>query len=239
MGLFIWDAQPSKIFVWDTPISKVFLWDTQVRPTWWQPWANTTLYLPLNWSTKDEVSWTTYSSSNVTYTTWSWNIKCASFSWNWYINLTTTPDFEQWTWELTIMFWAMLNAVSWNRRAIALHRNSTYFMIVGISGSTPQFYLRNSQNDAWTSWSTALSTWTKYLFTLTAKENWSATMYINWVQSATKNIWTFTSSSFLFWQYVWASYDGSEGFYWTLKDVIIEKKLRTAQEISDYYNQTK
>lgn len=33
MGLFIWDAQPSKIFVGDTQISKVFVWDTQVRPS--------------------------------------------------------------------------------------------------------------------------------------------------------------------------------------------------------------
>lgn len=56
MWLFLWDSEPSKIFVGDTQISKVFLWDTQVRPSWggwWQPWANTLAYLPLEWDVLD------------------------------------------------------------------------------------------------------------------------------------------------------------------------------------------
>lgn len=59
MGLFIWDAQPSKIFVGDTAISKVFLWDTQVRPS---------SRLPAEYQEVEWIQWMWIQSSSITNT---------------------------------------------------------------------------------------------------------------------------------------------------------------------------
>jgi hypothetical protein len=92
MWLFLWDSEPSKIFVGDTPISKCFLWDTQVRPTWWQPWANTLAYWKFDGNLDSWFSWwATLSWTPYWYTTWLLWQAIQSTS-----NTTITSSLTQW-----------------------------------------------------------------------------------------------------------------------------------------------
>ena len=58
-----------------TKVSSVYIWNwdstaTKVRPAWWTPWANTLVYLKLNWDALDSSwnwnNWTLPSSSYYT-----------------------------------------------------------------------------------------------------------------------------------------------------------------------------
>ena len=67
-------------------------------------------------------------------------------------------------------------------------------------------------------------------------DNWSVKTYTNWTLNATT---TFTgiTTYFRFWQEYnkWAD----RHLYGNIKEIIIEDKARTAQEVSDYFNGTK
>ena len=208
---------------------------------WWQPWANTTLYLPLNWDITDPYNQVTYNWVwTSSFATWSTGVQAADLTWSNAINLWASTDFEQWTGEMTVLFWFTTNSPSTIQRC-EFRNISAYYFGIQISSSKICFLCKNSSaSESWFSWTTTLTSWTKYLATLTMKENWQAILYLNWNVEQTINVWTFQTYPSQTWQYVgsWRVWN-NEFWRWMIKDFIIENKVRTAQEITDYYNQTK
>ena len=70
------------------------------------------------------------------------------------------------------------------------------------------------------------------------------TMYVNWVQY-TQNSWNncdFSSvdaASFWFTRHAWGTSYNRRYMTWKMWDLIVESKVWTATEISDYYDATK
>ena len=91
MSIYTWTAELDSVYVWTTVVDEIYIWTTKVRPDWWwggwwQPWANTVLYFPLQSNTKDTIA--NVSISNLawwtapTYETPTWlSIPCAKFNW--------------------------------------------------------------------------------------------------------------------------------------------------------------
>lgn len=244
MWLFLWDSQPSKIFVGDTAISKVFLWDTKIRPshtpTPWYPWANTIAYYKFNWNLNDEL-W------NYNWS-WAWTSAYYNISANKQAielgrintgNISTPLNIAPNT-VLFYMRWIDLNATSQDRRqliwqttdfeqnwrnfrAIPTQYNSTTILWNWFLPSTNYKYTNTSIVD--TNW---------HLFTITNWDN-SVKLYCDWVLLNTVS-WSLSATS---WLAIWWN-----GGWWYraniyMADLILESKVRTDQEILDYYNQTK
>ena len=233
-------------------VKRILTWvngqEKQIYPAGWKPWANTIAYFPLE-NNSNEGSWKTVTSSDssVSYSTLWW-VKCANVSSNWGITCTTSIfDWSSaWT-EQTMSFWLYQNAMpSWRSRyAFEFERNGYY-----------SFYFLSRSNNVYryegiSAWSTidvnipSSDIWTWVYFTLVNSSSWKY-MYKNGVL-----IWSWTWSSRPRWNRpnnyqeankilcsrTWPN-DG-ESLNWWLRELIFEKKCRTLQEISDYYNQTK
>ena len=88
-------------------LQKIYVWSQQVRPSGWQPWANTLAWYPLETDTKD-YSWNNrdWTNSNVTFSG-----GIATFNGN--NAVVTVPDasWQRPTANFTISAWA--RATSW------------------------------------------------------------------------------------------------------------------------------
>ncbi len=231
MWLFLWDSQPSKIFVGDTPISKVFLWDTQVRPSWWQPWANTIAYYKFDWNLNDSVNSNNLSLSawTITYWTDSHGGKYAYFDKNTRTgHLTISPNFDIST--VTLMYrWQPKQVFSsWNPISVWYTTNNNSIIIGTV----------RSVDFWWTTWFTATAdTWYHLVITC---EWWVRKFYVNWTYYAQDSYsLSWTQATKLTINNAWdtSSYSFSNNNY--ISELIIENKTRTDQEIAAYYNQTK
>lgn len=207
--------------------------------TWWQPTANTTLYLPLNWDITDPYNQVTYNWVwTSSFATWSTGVQAANFTWSNAISLWASTDFEQWTGEMTVLFWFTSN-LSWEQRC-EFNNNWKYFMGVRINSSKLGCFCNTPSTQSRVYWTTTLTSWTKYLATFTMKENGSAILYLNGSQETSFNIGTFKTLTYQFWQHIGAGREWNNEFWrWMIKDFIIEKRERTVDEITNYYNQTK
>lgn len=237
MGLFVWDSEPSKIFVWDTPISKVFLWDTQVRPSGWQPWANTLAYYPLtSTSTVNDMSGNNRNLTNNWSTTfWTyWGISCASMNWylyNWSLSWTlTTLTMSCWFWEISkgknyYLFMWLKSWTSWT------DTNNLFFMYEWEGRPSGTWF----GLQYWESWSinswTATSKWAWHNWVITW--DWSVIKaYLDGTQVATRNRTTAVArNTIMLW---WGSFADKY-----MSEAIYENVCWNAQKVSAYYNQTK
>ena len=205
----------------------------------WKPWANTLFYYPLvenandtSWNNRNwTASNTTFSSSNWAYFRWWYS------AWsNWYV---ITPTFTMWS-TYTINTWLKAaETLSWNKE-IDIHRRWTWgnlYVLFYINSSMIRCTLGNWSNygsDITSSYSLDTS-WHNVVL---VREWWNVKIYIDWQQLASWNS-TYSSDPQYFYigndasnvaEYAWSSY---------FKDYIMENKAQTAQEITDYYNQTK
>jgi len=237
MWLFVWKDTPRKVFLWDAPYSKVFVWDKQVRPTWWQPWANTLAYYPLKEDVLDY-------SGNWNNATWNPN----SFIW-WVANYswasTTLPtslaqakpltlcarinDGGVWVWTHNIsVLWqhtysgyglCLIYNMEWN--------NNYRVGFIFSTNSWAASVLEKTYPNAITWW---------HLVGLTRDTN-IAKLYIDWEYIwQTTYSWKISNMTFYLWYDHW--YDG---WAWNgkISELIFEDKIWTAQEVADYYNATK
>lgn len=69
--------------------------------------------------------------------------------------------------------------------------------------------------------------------------NWEWSLYVNWVQTVLLASWALAPNHNTTPFYVWANQDTNTFWHGYFSKLIIEKKGWTAQEISDYFNQTK
>lgn len=211
----------------------------------WQPWANTLLYLPLKTDAIDQ-SWNSRATSDswVTYTTVGW-VASANFSWG---EVTITNNFIDTTIaEKTVSAWVYTNFSSANKDMYifySLETNKTFTALAFTSWTTyiaswiwwPNLSL-NTPNSPYTQ-----NQWFHIVYTCKDGTN-NNKIYINWQQVAQ---WTWTSTprgyssaTFNLWTYVGCSSNNNERFNGNLSQFILEDKVRTAQEIADYFNATK
>lgn len=212
------------------------------------PWANTKAYYPLTLTTTtSDQSWNGYnlswSSGAYSFTTKDW-VECVYFPWNGgNSTIPLTNQYIQITWKRTRMCWCYAN-----------HKSSNQWVFV-----TWAYYGRDL---LWMYVSTAdkpvLSDWYAYeavtnvnivggrhhlCATFDYSNSKQGKIYVDWNLAATNTFsWTYET-----WDTVtlWSKSYSSSGSQYTEKfngyvsEAIFEDRVRTAQEIADYYNNTK
>lgn len=228
------------------PILNMIYWATWWGGGWWQPWANTIAYYPLATDVDDA------SGNNLNLTN-HW----ITFS-DWYAILETTNQTStQWpyasysgwiTWYKTISCWFYKTGTT-NWMLCIWHDDGSL---------TNAYFQLRTQNPNWFSLSTSgggtfngditnnsytINFNQRHLVTITqdvAQNSWAGsgnlTVYLDGNLYGTVNRYMnrplcWFGSATEWWYYY--------NFPWKSSNLIIEDKERTAQEVADYYNQTK
>ena len=210
-------------------------------PREWKPWANTIAYWSLD-GVDTDYTWnynmTVAPSSYQTLSSWK---KVWQFSW---YKAETVPD-GIWTatfnrWNMTMSFWYRPTVTTMTMVFYFEWSGSWRNAEIDTYWDRIEFRLWNWSNWQWTvSASTTIIANTWYHIVLTYNGS-KFQLYCNWTA-----IWTATSLTYPTWSWdnrcvLWYSWwTGLPNKNIMLWDFIIENKARTAQEISDYYNQTK
>ena len=202
---------------------------------WWQPWANTVCYFPLDTDFEDTVTWTALTWYN-SATIWTlWTVSCLDLtSSNSYLDWTIST-LPQWGQARTNMFWVYYPSY-WNYPAY------WYWSWVNTQGDWV-FKMDQSEWPVWSQywkalicWAGTVSTWQWYHIAITVNGSTEQKMYINWVYKVS-TAWSVNTN----WTtlYLGKAPWGNNYLNWYLSKFIIEDKVRTAQEISDYFDLTK
>ena len=209
-------------------VQKVMTWkrgkEYKVWPGGWQPWENTLLYLPMTDDLLD------HSGKWVSVTN-NWNVQIQNSFW--YFNGISSLD----TWlnsfadkNHTINFrvkwwnsdtWMVSSNPCWITKWEVFYISNWYLSYSSYNG-TEQFY-RFWTYDSW---------WHNLVFSYWA-------LYYDWELKATTNYSYIWYSPFSIWWHAINSSCSRRYWTWYISRVIIENKVRTAQEVSDYYNLTK
>lgn len=240
---------PTKIVRWhnwaEQAVKKIVIFpdgvtEKQIRPAWWKPWANTLLYFPLENDAIDVVNSVSLTSSWTTnYTTVGW-VKSAEFTkLNWLYN-NNVAVLPQWDVAKTISMWTYIKGKNIGRY---------WFVMFWTNSSWATFWIswkENTDNICLSRWwsisseyTPSQNTWINLVCTYDTTNKWR--LYSNGNQTPVIT-WNTTAPTQWTSIYVWASIWNTETrqtMYWNLSNVIIENKVRTAQEVEDYYNQTK
>jgi hypothetical protein len=145
-----------------------------------------------------------------------WGVVCANFD-----GSTTSASgsfYSYWRWDFTASVWGYPTS------------NSQWvWWVIGVNT-----LVMNSKNGyvEWTSAPTPLNTWTNIVFTITwgklkIYSNWTSYLDTSFGNNVTGNLKIGVDD---WWGFM---------FSWWLSELIFENVARTAQEISDYYNNTK
>ena len=211
-------------------IQGIYVWNQQVRPKWWKPWSHTIAYYPLHENT-DEVmgnySWTwgsaTFGDNMATVTSRlyrSWTFfhgYTGDFTISAYVKMTTSPSY----WGI------MFKSDSGYNASLEI---SSYYAWTN-NGANKWAWV--SYYNSWWYYKSSVGTNGGIYNVIWVKSSWTMYVYVNWSQ-----IWTFTA-----WNYPWSwwsSWDTANIPTWVIcADVIIENIAWTADEVSEYYNQTK
>lgn len=207
-------------------IKKIYVGQSRVRPSWWQPWANTVFYFPFHKDILDE-TWN-----------YTWNSWACSFSNN-MATVTTelrdTPSrFGSHTTPYTILAWVKMTT-----------GNENWFMFKTDGGYNPALaissrYTGSTSSNQWV-WISIYHSWWYYK----TKVWWNGEIHhVAWVGESSGLKVYIDGAYFNTISYATpaggSSWDGMGARVWsTFWDVILESKARTAQEILNYYNQTK
>ena len=219
---------------------------------WRQPWVNTIAYYPLDSvNTVNDMSWNWYDLTLIwtaDFNTYQW-VDCFNSQWTWRMECSS----------LTLAdIWNVFSAMAWvytpdrqdhNERWILWATdNSLWFKWFDLFES---YYSWQNQAYRWeTLWSSNKSIfvdepfWQWYHLCLTY-EDWTNNqkLYINGVLEWEDTNTMYLSSSAIFRVAARVWVNGSWWVdvirSWWLSNIILEDKVRTAQEITDYFNQTK
>ena len=226
-------------WVWTNKyIDKYYLNWTEYKikfENWWQPWANTIAYYPLDsTNTVNDLSW-----NNHTLTaswTYSFDSLAVHFStiWDNYLicsDVAVITIANNMTWQCWVKaddnsskpcFWVM-SAVTdcwWN---------ATWNEASGAYRMECLAWSYSADSDVW-DW----TTWHLYTVVLA---NWVFTLYIDCVPTATaNNWWTYAQTLYLKINKIWWMTNRWKAQY---SKFIIEDKGWTTDEMTAYYNQTK
>jgi hypothetical protein len=212
--------------------------EKQVRPTWWQPWANTVAYFPFKNDTLDTqwnltLTYNQIQQDTVGYKVTGW--VRTSYTWHtvnyvggWYNiqQLQTT-----WSWKCVALN-CVDNPAMWN---YPVHTNNTplnqKFYVFKNSSFSLATVSAPISNEVWHH--VAISyvqsenktygylDWTQYLI-------YSGKWYNFWDNSIIFGSWNNNNTDTISWDWICL-----------VSDVIFESQWWTAQDVSDYYNLTK
>lgn len=201
---------------------------------WWQPWANTIAYYPLNsTNTVNDLSWNNYNltNTNTTFGTNAW-VSCASFNGSNSKLTATIWTLPQWANARTTSLWVYSQA---DTRSIMWYwaNRTRYWCREMMHGNSSEWFGIVCYYIDEYSWENILDAWT--LVTTTYDGDYIK-IYINWELQYTSTAYTLETS--------WGNFEignpySTNYFYWYASNAIIEDKARTAQEIQDYFDQTK
>jgi hypothetical protein len=207
---------------------------------WWEPWANTIAYYPLNWDVLDysgnsrNMSARTGSISYWTLTSWD---KYWIFDWN---TIVTTANMTSVN-EGTLIMWLYYNnwASDWVPFVMNFDQNGSdtyrYFPLYDDWQGRYCLYFSG--------WPVATAPWYWQWFMFTIVQSWWTLTYYkdgayvnDYSSSGFVNL-SWTNQWCIWWLARWTQYYNKMNGY--VSNIIIEDKVRTAQEISKYYDQTK
>lgn len=219
-------------------IQRIYVGDHyQVRPKR-TPWTNTLAYRPLtSTTTVNDQSGNNRNLTNTgSVTFWTYKgVNCAYFSWS---NKLTTTSFVSNQQAVTVSCWVYFirNGYSnnWNYNQFVRRWGWS-------SANFWPYYDTSNKKIVCSPW----GMWTIYPTTdtvrrhLTVTFNWSniVKLYVNWVLDGTNSSASVPSwSRFGVWGY---TINNTNVRKWWISEVIVENKVRTDQEIANYFNQTK
>jgi len=221
-------------------IKKVYLGQRQIRPdTSWNPWAYTVAYYPLKSDFKD----------------YSWKNRDGTSSWSctfqdngcyfaqWYVSIPTPTELGT-SWVCTFSLWIKeWNPMTWwpysrwyNKivgQRYEWNDSKTSFCVwwAWDNGSSTKYQINESskifENNKREYVTVTYTWWSTYK----VYRNWSLVGTYNYSFNPKNNLWT--SNWYINYFNNWWSVNR------TLSEIIIESKVRTDQEISDYFNKTK
>lgn len=210
--------------------------EKQVYPKTRNPWANTLLYCPLKEDYAD------HSPTPKTITlNWTVTQDTIWYNFNWWYLVSSAFTWP--TTHTTMSIWAKPNGIRSNYQALFskyygsfTYPYATTSIWITDNTSNADFSIANSSATlrntlaSLTMWSRQLITWTY--------DGSNVKIYINWqLISSTAESGSMLSNNTQasIGNYLWTT----QLFYWNLSEVILEDKSRTADEITNYYNQTK
>lgn len=195
---------------------------------WWKKNDNTIIHLPLSTSIIDDTRNNNITSTNVTFSGW-----FSVFDWSNSTLKTTGVVWVTWNPKLTFQMW-----VKHTRQAteccISIWNFNDAEMIWFFINDSNKVVIWTYNDDPITDTVVNLNTWT--LITITT--DWYTTkVYKNWVLSSTATK-SYTIVQWNIW--IWFNQKTTSYKYkWNISDVIVEKWVWSAEQISDYYNSTK
>ena len=205
----------------------------------WKPGSSTVAYFPLTSDFVDVVTWNwpTSSSGTIDFTTKDW-VLCASCPSGSVERTYNNRNWSTWNNPLTWHMWCNKNSYSheWQVMISTGYWATTRCKAMGFHNN--QFWTWWWNNDTYhfdaPIWQWALYTWTF---------DWSTTKaYLNWELKNSKAMTYSVDSnnySALFSQVIQGSSWQAQSADWYYRDIVIEDRARTADEIVDYYNKTK
>lgn len=230
MGIYLWNTSLKNISLWGSSVKSVHLWSDLVWPVW-RPWENTIAYIPM----RDDIieksgnsSFTNYSVTNTTIN----GIKC------WYFNgsarlETNIPSFSNV--NHTFNLWYKRN---WWSFAWFLSSNpcGVYAWEVFWYNNNNQLVYENYPSSSW---------FRSIVWTVSTQSDWHnlcfswGNIYCDWVLLASNSGSFGGNYNFTIWWHTTWSSCTRQFITWYMSELIIESVVRTAQEIANYYNQTK
>lgn len=216
------------------------------EPPKWEPWTNTIAYYPLtSQTTVNDMSGNGYNLTQVwgSFWTYAWVDCFSSPSGNNYMK-GNIGDITQYS--HTISIWAYktgyngdANVYQWGRWSDAYKGGTEWLQWPSYIRN---FYWYDDLDSASTYWTQERHN----IITEFDKPNSKQIMYIDWVKIG-ERVTTYTHGPlyytndfyFLGWLADGASYSSAKKMYWYISNFIVENKVRTAQEIAGYYDQTK
>lgn len=266
MGVYRWTTRLSWAYRGTTPATAIYLGTTKIRPTSggsYTPNAYTVAYRPLNWDVQDHNTnwiyhWTIGGGATFYDTLSSW-IKTLKFTWSNYGTQDrvcypfTDANKLAWPYTISLYIWNTTYRTSryndvwiiewkWTNDVWLLYWTSTE-----LSSNQQQRIYMEMVGRTRPSLSqipvTFPYTW-YFHYAVTIDANYKHTYYINgsYVREFT-SYWP-PSYSWVNWMLLWADNnwyltDSERRFIWNMSEIIIERKVWTASEVSTYYNNTK
>jgi hypothetical protein len=228
MKIWGWTESDYQSLTPDSNTAYLLLADQPTPPSPRQPWANTIAYYELNWDATDATGNYDGTASNVTYTTLASWIQVATFNGSDSKISIADPLVNNLS-TFTVNVW--FNDIANNFGNVLDNQSSVndWMLMDSIDGT---------QFRVWLGWwsasdsSLTLNTWHNVVL---AYNNGTYIVYFDNQLDYTEN---FTYRNWIN-MTIWAWVAQNRYWTWYISKVIFENKTRTAQEISNYYNQTK
>lgn len=217
----------------------------------WKPWANTLLYLPIDNSDTSSIVYD--HSTNQTDFNWygtasydtlsSWK-KVLSFTWSNGIYIDSALFTS---WPATVNLWLYRDGNQANDSWVFTLQHggsssNTWFIITFFNNTYLTSFLGTGSGWVWLNnrENTDNQTWIQVT---TTYENWTMKMYINWILKQTIS-WNMSfnqiqATSLGFSRYVDSVFQNTRFLNWKIWSIIVEDKARIAEEVADYFDQTK